>query len=361
MDPQLMKFFRTFHPTKSPVPHPFHVLCEKGGSPRTPPFIRRTHHSNSGCPTLDASLFLRPGWETTSIQSLHKKSLYSSWITALTLSLLLFPSFGFPQTIHETPFSQSAKAVLERNFPSPHLSYLLLDGTGSVLAERWPAQTPISPGSLVKPFLAVAYGEQHDGRFPTVRCLGTRSRCWLPAGHGSLGLEEAIAQSCNTYFLELADDLDRQRAAQTFARYGLIGPASEAASESLMGLGLEWQETPQALARAFLQLEKEQHQPIQSRIVKGMMASASRGTARAVDAALGNDAALAKTGTAACTHQPQASADGFTVVLYPAAQPRLLLLVRVHGVTGAESAKIAGAMLRSLGAGQNIRQDVSTR
>jgi hypothetical protein len=39
-------------------------------------------------------------------------------------------------------------------------------------------------------------------------------------------------------------------------------------------------------------------------------------------------------------------------MLYPAAQPRLLLLVRVHGVTGADSAKIAGAMLRSLGAGE---------
>jgi hypothetical protein len=45
------------------------------------------------------------------------------------------------------------------------------------------------------------------------------------------------------------------------------------------------------------------------------------------------------------------AADGFTLVLYPAAQPRLLLLVRVHGITGADSAKVAGAMLRSLGAG----------
>ena len=88
-----------------------------------------------------------------------------------------------------------------------------------------------------------------------------------------------------------------------------------------------------------------------------MLDSAARGTARAVDAALGpaalgSGAALAKTGTAACSHQPQGAADGFTLVLYPAAQPRLLLLVRVHGVTGAESANMAGAMLRSLGAGK---------
>ena len=254
-------------------------------------------------------------------------------------------------------FSQSAKATLERNFPSTDLSYLLLDGSGKVLAERWAtlpeiAQQAVSPGSLVKPFLAIAYGEQHDGRFPTVRCLGTESRCWLPRGHGDLGLEEAIAQSCNAYFLELAAGVDRQRAAQTLVRYGLAGPPITATAESLAGLGNAWKETPLALARAYLQLVNEQQLPVQSRIVKGMLSSAEHGTARAVDAALGRNAALAKTGTAACSHTPRGAADGFTVVLYPSAQPRLLLLVRVHGVTGAASAKAAGAMLRSLGAGE---------
>jgi len=254
-------------------------------------------------------------------------------------------------------FSQSAQAVLESNFTSPNLSYLLLDASGKVLAVRWPtppnlAQQAVSPGSLVKPFLAIAYGEQHGGRFPTVRCLGTESRCWLPRGHGNLGLEEAITQSCNAYFLELAAGLDRQRAAQTLARYGLTGPPVDASAANLAGLGDAWKETPLAWARAYLQLVNEQQSPVQSMIVKGMLESARRGTAHSVDAALGRNAALAKTGTAACSHTPQGAADGFTVVLYPAARPRLLLLVRVHGVTGAESTKVAGAMLRAIGAGE---------
>lgn len=248
-------------------------------------------------------------------------------------------------------FSQAATAALERNFPSPEISYVLLDASGNVLAERWPSQPAVSPGSLVKPFLAAAYAEQHGGQFPTVRCLGTRGRCWLPAGHGALGIEEAIAQSCNAYFLALANGLDRRRAAQTFARYGLTGSAAEAKDESLVGLGSAWKEPPLVLARAYLKLATVQPSAVQGRIVRGMFASAERGTARAVDAALGEDAALAKTGTAVCSHTPQGAADGFTVVLYPAAQPRLLLLVRVHGITGADSAKVAGAMLRSLGAG----------
>jgi cell division protein FtsI/penicillin-binding protein 2 len=249
-------------------------------------------------------------------------------------------------------FSQSAKAILERDFPSLDLSYLLLDSSGKVLAERWPEQAPVSPGSLVKPFLAIAYGEQNGGRFPTVRCRGTADRCWLPRGHGNLGLEEAIVQSCNAYFLELAAGLDRKRITETFARYGLTGPPIADSAESLAGVGSAWKETPLAWARAYLQLVNEQQSPAQSRVVKGMLDSAERGTARAVDAALGRNAALAKTGTAACTHTPRGAADGFTVVLYPAAQPRLLLLVRVHGVTGAASAKIAGAMMRSLGGGE---------
>jgi hypothetical protein len=272
---------------------------------------------------------------------------------ALAGAFLLFASCPAQvQTERLTQFSQAAKAALDRGFAGEEISYLLLDASGSVLAERWPSQQPISPGSLVKPFLAIAYGEQHDGRFPTVRCLGTRSRCWLPRGHGILGLEEAITQSCNTYFLELAKGLDRKRAAQTFARYGLAGPAPEAGGESLVGLSPAWKEPPLALARAYLAIEKEEHSDIQGRIVKGMLGSAARGTARGVDAALGEDAALAKTGTAPCSHSPQGAADGFTVLLYPAAQPRLLLLVRVHGVTGAQSANVAGAMLRALGAGE---------
>jgi cell division protein FtsI/penicillin-binding protein 2 len=280
-----------------------------------------------------------------------------AWIVqraAIAVIFLLFLACqALAQTTRDAQFSQAAKAVLDRNFAGAEISYLLLDASGNVLAERWPAQQAIAPGSLVKPFLAIAYGEQNAGHFPTVRCLGTHKRCWLPAGHGNLGLEEAIAQSCNTYFLELANGLDRKRAAQTFARYGLAGPAAEAGSESLVGLGTAWKESPLALARAYLAIEKEQHSILQGTVVKGMLGSAQHGTARGVDAALGRDAALAKTGTAVCSHTPRAAADGFTVVLYPASQPRLLLLVRVHGVTGAASANVAGAMLRSLGAGES--------
>src|ERR1039457_4879960 len=114
---------------------------------------------------------------------------------AVVIGFLLWLAFCPAQSqTAQGIFAQTAKATLERNFPGPEVSYLLLDASGSVLAERWPSQSAVSPGSLVKPFLAVAYADQHGGQFPVVRCLGTRNRCWLPAGHGALGLEDAIAQ-----------------------------------------------------------------------------------------------------------------------------------------------------------------------
>jgi len=55
-----------------------------------------------------------------------------------------------------------------------------------------------------------------------------------------------------------------------------------------------------------------------------------------------------KTGTAPCTHGDHAPGDGFTVAILPAHQPRILLMVRVHGVPGAQAAKVAGSMLREM-------------
>jgi hypothetical protein len=71
-----------------------------------------------------------------------------------------------------------------------------------------------------------------------------------------------------------------------------------------------------------------------------------------VDATLGENAALAKTGTAACTHTHRAAADGLAVVAFPAEDPRFLLLVQKHGVTGAHTAAEAAQMLRVVGLGQ---------
>jgi len=252
-----------------------------------------------------------------------------------------------------TLFAQGANAVLQSRFSRPELSWILLDRTGNVVAQRWDAPNQqIPPGSLVKPIVAVAYAEQHGGRFPHVRCLGTASMCWLPRGHGDLDLEHAIANSCNAYFLSLAENLDRGVAIRRLHTFGLAGPGPEADARTLIGLSPGWRETPLALGRAYLALLDYPGLTVRTRVLRGMAGAALYGTAGAVDADLGQDLALAKTGTASCTHAHRAPADGFAVVLMPADQPRYLLLVRMHGTTGAHTAAVAAEMLRAIGLGQ---------
>src|SRR5262249_15700908 len=101
---------------------------------------------------------------------------------------------------------QSIALLLDRSFPAQRLSYIVLDApSGRVICSRWNNADQAMPvGSLVKPFTALAYGRTHGFAFPEFTCKGAQNRCWLPQGHGRVGLADAIAHSCNAYFLALA-------------------------------------------------------------------------------------------------------------------------------------------------------------
>ena len=195
------------------------------------------------------------------------------------------------------------------------LSFLRLDiATGRVEQRGFTAE-PVPIGSLAKPFVALAYARAHELRYPRVKC----QRCWRPNGHGELGIEGAIAQSCNTYF-------DTLRAAV---------PASQLAAVAReFGLASLERAEPEALVRAYVELLPRQAEPGVAPILTGMRQAAVDGTARE----LGREA-LAKTGTAACSHRPKAPGDGFALVLYPRESPRTAVLVRLHGRPGSHAAR----------------------
>src|ERR1017187_340665 len=256
-------------------------------------------------------------------------------------------------------FAQSASQVLNRDFPSDDVSFLLLDAqTGAVLASRWDhPETPIPLGSLVKPFIALAYGDLHEFKYPAHICRGTTAGCWRPSGHGAVDLTSAIAYSCNSYFRVLTVNMTAAEVSPTATRFGLQSPAAGISGPALAGLGShaasdrdhdEWLIAPLNMARAYLELIRRRDQPGVGQGISGMEQSARRGTGAEVDRALPRSDALAKTGTAPCTHRRRAPGDGFTIVLAPAGQPQVLLLVRVHGVPGAQAAKTAGQMLRRI-------------
>ena len=181
----------------------------------------------------------------------------------------------------------------------------------SEVARSWPdLRRPVPPGSLLKPFAALAYAEGHGFRYPEFVCRGAADGCWLRRGHGRIGITQAVEFSCNAYFRQLS-------------------------------------------ARAYLNLVAQSDEPGVEPLLRGMALSTQAGKASAIGRALGGRAALSKTGTAPCVHAPRAPGDGYVVVLYPAESPRWVLLVRVHGVPGAEAAKTAA---RSFGSRRTGRR-----
>jgi hypothetical protein len=247
-------------------------------------------------------------------------------------------------------FAQSAAEALARDFAGRDISFLLLDAhTGRVLASRWDhPDAPIPMGSLLKPFTALAYGEQHDYQYPRHTCRGTSTGCWLSRGHGDVDLTGAIAHSCNSYFRMLTENLTAADISPTADRFELDRPGAEAAGPELAGLGTRWRTSPLRLARAYLALIHQRQRPGVSQVLAGMALSARHGTGAQVHRTFPVPDVLVKTGTAACIHSGRAPGDGFTVVLTPAENPQILLMVRVHGVPGAQAAKTAGQMLRRI-------------
>ena len=247
-------------------------------------------------------------------------------------------------------FAQSAIQVLDHEFASDDISYLLLDaGSGEILGAHWehPEKT-IPLGSLVKPFTALAYGEEHHFQFPVHVCRGEKSGCWQQSPHGKLDIVSAISHSCNSYFRVLAANVSSQQMASTAESFGLNAPAGDLSGPPLMGLGREWQISPLRMARAYLELIRRREQPGVRDVLAGMAQSAQQGTGYGVGRALKHSNALVKTGTAPCTHPRAAPGDGFVVALVPADQPELLLMVRVHSVPGAKASLTAGRMLSRL-------------
>lgn len=222
---------------------------------------------------------------------------------------------------------RSLLAALAGAVRSPAFSWVDLDLLHDRTTVVWDdAERPVSFGSLLKPFLTLAYGVTHS-TFPTVTCHGTRDRCWLPRGHGEQSIMPALVNSCNCYFLHLAKLIDRAALDAVCLRYGLALPARSLNEDALVGLGTGWQNVPVAVAQAFARLTDEL-------VLRAMAQCAVSGTARNLQLAC-----YAKTGTAPCSHRPKAAGDGFVVVLYPVGQPRRVVLFEQHGTTGAEACK----------------------
>jgi cell division protein FtsI/penicillin-binding protein 2 len=235
----------------------------------------------------------------------------------------------------DTLYAQSLQATLARHSDLELIVYDLRQS--QTLASTFPT-VPIPVGSLFKPFLALAYLNTPHPTVHTI-CHGHPDLCWT--AHGTLTLPEALAQSCNAYFLAVARTLNP-------AEITLPAPPPNPTPEDLIGLTPRWLLTPETVVRAYAQLLTSPTPSAQ--ILTGMASAALTGTASRIGQHAGG--VLAKTGTAPCIPAPnqpcRVSGDGLVLAAVPAQSPTLLLLVRRQASTGALTAAAANPILTQL-------------
>ena len=88
-----------------------------------------------------------------------------------------------------------------------------------------------SPGSTIKPIVALSALENDIiGSKFTINCKGHKHplelygqsyHCWKKEGHGYVSLREAMKQSCDTYFYEVARRLGVDKLSETAKKFGL--------------------------------------------------------------------------------------------------------------------------------------------
>jgi penicillin-binding protein 2 len=85
-----------------------------------------------------------------------------------------------------------------------------------------------SPGSTIKPIVALSALENNIiNKDFKVKCTGKIEmygqtyHCWKKKGHGVVNLKEAMKQSCDTYFYEIARKLGVDRLKETAIKFGL--------------------------------------------------------------------------------------------------------------------------------------------
>jgi hypothetical protein len=238
----------------------------------------------------------------------------------------------------------SIAAFTTSSEPSASRCWITLDLLHGARNIHWPSpDNPINMGSLLKPFLVLAYAATH-AHFPIIHCNGTKDGCWLARGHADQDILNGLANSCNAYFLSLANALDRAALESICLSYGLSAPSRTATSRQLIGLDQGWPQNPAAVVDAFARLLQNRRVPAVEIVMAGMSRCAEKGTARAV-----GFPCYAKTGTGPCTHTPRAPGDGFVVALYPLIQPRMITLLEQHGTTGAETARGLLHLPRNMG------------
>ena len=214
--------------------------------------------------------------------------------------------------------------------------------------------SPVSPGSVVKPIALIAALERG---IVTARSSHMCRRVSSAGGHKfvcahpdlkrPLTPAEALAYSCNDFFVSLAPRLSRAALNATRIAAGLP-PIDSATPLAAAIVGLDGpRTTPRALIDVMARVVGAgRDKPVPMRpetravVLEGLRGAADYGTASALGDR--NVSALAKTGSIV---MPNGGALGLVVAMTPADQPTRAIVVAAPGAAGLDAAAIAAQLL----------------
>ena len=210
--------------------------------------------------------------------------------------------------------------------------------------------TPVLPGSIVKTIALVTALERgiitanssHMCR-RVVKADGQTLTCSHPDLKRPLSPAEALAYSCNDFFVSLAPRLPREALNATRMAAGLPPIAANAPmAASIRRPCRSEDDTARAVDMMARLVGAGKDKPVPMRpetkavVLEGLRGAAEYGTASAFKA--GGIAALAKTGTIL---MPSGAALGLVVALTPAERPTRAIVVAAPGGAGMDAAAIA--------------------
>jgi SpoIID/LytB domain protein len=267
------------------------------------------------------------------------------------------PPAGVPSGADRPDEGQDVDALLA------HAAYELLDlGRGHPLVTVRPERLdlPASSGSLMKiATLAAAIdaGVVDDATRlvcrRSARVDGRVLDCSHPGAGSSLSGADALAHSCNSFFLDIGGRLSREQLSAARVAFG-VPPVSAGASLPLAAVGLDGVAVaPRAWPRAIARLARgDVAVSLSSRRV--LLDGLERATRVGTASGLGDlaERVLAKTGTAP---GPGGQVLGVIAAVWPADSPTTTLVLLAPGASGRDAAALAGEVVRRLDRAQARR------
>lgn len=208
------------------------------------------------------------------------------------------------------------------------------------------ANTDLFPGSLLKPFAILSI--ENDSEV-THKCTGwsnMQQRCWLRESHGKINLIEALAYSCNSYFIQyFTKKINLEQNYELLSYYlSFKGKYSEKEFiEESIGLGTSIKTTPVEILKSYNKLFREKPEGIEI-IRQGMKECIYYGTGELFSDITGVIDAACKTGT---SYRIKDNGEydwrnntGWFLIMYPADEPKYSFLYVTEITTDKKAVKV---------------------